>query len=122
MTKVSVTLRSMKLSDISDAMKLSTAEGWNQTESDWKLLIENSENVCLAAESGKKVIGTTAVINYSNLVAWIGMVLVDKEYRGLGISKSLLTAIFRKVEFCKSVKLDATPAGQLIYKGFGFKD
>jgi hypothetical protein len=103
-------------------MKLSTAEGWNQTESDWKLLIENSENVCLAAESGKKVIGTTTVINYSNEVAWIGMVLVDKEYRGLGVSKSLLTAIFGKVEFCQSVKLDATPAGQLIYKEFGFKD
>lgn len=122
MTKVSFTLRSMKGSDISEAMKLSTAEGWNQTESDWRLLIENSGNICLVAESEGKVIGTTTVINYSNDIAWVGMVLVDKEYRGLGISKLLLTAIFSKVEFCKSVKLDATPAGQLIYKRFGFKD
>ncbi|MCW3105628.1 MAG: family N-acetyltransferase [Segetibacter sp.] len=122
MTKVAVTLRPMELNDIGEAMKLSTAEGWNQTENDWRVLIENPENVCLLAESDKKVIGTTTAINYSNDVAWIGMVLVNREYRGLGVAKSLLTAIFKKVESCKSVKLDATPAGQQVYHQLRFKD
>ncbi|MDP9230701.1 MAG: GNAT family N-acetyltransferase, partial [Bacteroidota bacterium] len=112
----------MELSDIGNTMKLSNAEGWNQTEKDWKLLIENSGNVCMLAECGNKVIGTTTAINYSNQVAWIGMVLVDKEYRGQGVSKSLLTTIFKKLESCKSVKLDATPEGQQVYKKFDFKD
>ena len=112
----------MEPSDIRDAMKLSNAEGWNQTENDWKLLIEIPENVCMVAECGNRVIGTTTAINYSNQVAWIGMVLVDKEYRGQGISKSLLTDVFKKLESCKSVKLDATPAGQQVYKKFGFTD
>jgi len=122
MQKTAFILRPMELSDIGSAMKLSKAEGWNQTERDWKLFVENPGNVCLVAECDKKVIGTTTVINYSNQVAWIGMVLVDKEYRGLGISKSLLTNIFKRLESCKSIKLDATPAGQQVYKRLDFKD
>lgn len=112
----------MQFGDIGSAIKLSNAEGWNQTEKDWKLLIENRENVCLLAECDNKVIGTTTAINYSNKVSWIGMVLVDKEYRGQGVSKSLLTAIFEKLQSSKSVKLDATPAGQPVYKKFEFSD
>ena len=115
-------LRPMEPGDIGGAMKLSNAEGWNQTEKDWKLFVENPENVCMVAECGNKVIGTTTAINYSNQIAWIGMVLVDKEYRGQGVSKSLLTTIFKKLESCKSVKLDATPDGQQVYKKFDFKD
>ena len=118
----SVTLRPMNLNDIPDAMRLSTAEGWNQTEKDWKLLIESPENVCFLAETSEKVVGTTTAINYLNDEAWIGMVLVDKEYRGIGDSKSLLSRVFNEVAFCKSIKLDATPAGQLVYQKFGFKD
>ena len=122
MKKTSASLRSMQLSDIENAMNLSNAEGWNQTEKDWKLLIENPQNTCLIAKIDNKAIGTTTAINYSNEVAWIGMVLVDKEYRGLGISKLLLENILKKLESCKSIKLDATPAGQQVYKKFGFKD
>ncbi|MEO9005420.1 MAG: GNAT family N-acetyltransferase [Ginsengibacter sp.] len=122
MNELAFTLRKLQLSDIADAMKLSSAEGWNQTKIDWKFLIENPENICMAAKYDNKIIGTTTAINYSNQVAWIGMVLVDKEYRGYGVSKTLLRNIFEKLEFCKSVKLDATPDGQHIYKKFNFKD
>jgi GNAT superfamily N-acetyltransferase len=112
----------MQARDIVDAMKLSNAEGWNQTEKDWKLLIESPQNVCLLAECNKKIIGTTTAMNYANQIAWIGMVLVDKEYRGQGVSKLLLTKILKKLESFASIKLDATPAGQQVYKKFDFKD
>ncbi|HKH60680.1 MAG TPA: GNAT family N-acetyltransferase [Flavitalea sp.] len=115
-------LRQMQISDIGSAMKLSTAEGWNQTEKDWQLFIENRENACLVAESDKKVIATTTAINYSNRIAWIAMVLVDKEYRGRGVSKMLLEAILDKLQHCESIKLDATPAGRQVYRKFGFLD
>ncbi len=81
MKKTAFILRPMELSDIGSAMKLLNTEGWNQTEKEWKLLIENPENVCMVAESDNKVIGTTTAINYSNQVAWIGMVLVGT-YKG----------------------------------------
>lgn len=121
-TKVAVTLRPMELSDITEAMKLSTAEGWNQTENDWRLLNENPENICLVGQIGNEVVGTTTAINYSNEEVWIGMVLVNREYRGLGIARSLLKAVCKKVESFKSVKLDATPAGREVYQQLGFKD
>ena len=122
MKDITFTIRTMDLNDIQCAMRLSKAEGWNQSEKDWKLLIGNPDNVCLLAEVDGKVVGTTTAINYSNQEMWIGMVLVDKEYRGQGISKSLLTDIFQRINFCKSIKLDATPAGQPVYQKFGFKD
>jgi ribosomal protein S18 acetylase RimI-like enzyme len=115
-------IRPMRTADIASAIKLSKAEGWNQTEKDWKLFIENPGNVCLLAEFDNNVIGTTTAINYSNKIAWIAMVLVDKEYRGRGVSKSLLTNILQQLQSCTSVKLDATAAGQEVYKKFDFCD
>lgn len=122
MRKTDVILRPMQPGDIVHAIKLSNAEGWNQTEEDWKLLIESPRNICLLAERDKKIIGTTTAMNYANQVAWIGMVLVDKEYRGQGVSKLLLTNILKRLESFASIKLDATPAGQQVYKKFGFED
>jgi predicted N-acetyltransferase YhbS len=50
------------------------------------------------------------------------MVLVDKDYRGIGISKSLLSLTLEKLKSFRSIKLDATPAGQPVYQKFGFKE
>jgi len=122
MRKTDFIVRSMQPGDIVYAMKLSNAEGWNQTENDWKLLIESPQNVCLVAEYNKKIIGTTTAMNYANQIAWIGMVLVAKESRGQGISKLLLTNILKKLESFESIKLDATPAGKQVYQKFDFKD
>jgi len=116
-----MTIRSMTLSDVEGGMRLSKAEGWNQTENDWKLFIADANNVCLLAESENKIVGTTTAINYGK-EAWIGMVLVDKEYRGLGISKALLSRIFAALSSSRSLKLDATAAGQPVYQKFGFKN
>jgi GNAT superfamily N-acetyltransferase len=122
MRKTDFIVRPMRARDIVNAMKLSNAEGWNQTEKDWKLLLESPQNVCLLAECNKKIVGTTTAMNYANQIAWIGMVLVDAEYRGQGVSKLLLTKILKKLESFASIKLDATPAGQQVYKKFDFKD
>lgn len=103
-------------------MLLSAAEHWNQTETDWKRLINGPENVCLAAESENGIVGTATAMNYSDLVAWIGMVLVDKDYRGRGIAKILVSSLINRLKSCQSVKLDATPAGQPVYEKIGFKN
>lgn len=122
MKKAVFIIRPIQPGDIVNAMKLSDAEGWNQTEEDWKLLIESPQNVCMLAESSEKIIGTTTAINYSNQIAWIGMVLVAKGFRGQGVSKALLTNVLKKLASFKSVKLDATPGGRPIYQKFDFKD
>lgn len=115
-------LKELTIHDIGQAIRLSNAERWNQTNEDWKLLIQNPQNECLAAVADGNIIGTATAINYKNDIAWIGMVLVDREYRGRGVSKMLLSSLFERLRACRSVKLDATPAGQPVYQRFGFKD
>jgi GNAT superfamily N-acetyltransferase len=117
-----VSIKKLELQDIVQAVRLSNAEKWNQTEKDWELLIQNPQNICLAAVDGDRIIGTATAINYANDVAWIGMVLVDQEYRGRKVSKLLLAGLFEKLGSCRSLKLDATPAGQPVYQKYGFKD
>lgn len=122
MNNTTTKIRHLQLADIHDAMNLVLAESWNQTEKDWEILIRESQNICLAAIIDNQLVGTATAINYANSVSWIGMVLVDKNYRGRGISKILLNELFDKPQTCKSIKLDATPAGQPVYKKLGFTD
>ena len=111
----------MNLKDIDEGMRLSMAEGWNQTERDWQVFVENSSNFSFIAEYNDKLVATTAAMNYGNALAWIGMVLVDREYRGRGISKLLLSHTLQELTSFQSIKLDATAAGQPVYEKFGFK-
>ncbi len=110
----------MVLSDMDGLMKLKDAEGWNQLEQDWELLINYEESVNLVAVLDEQIVGTVTAINYDNMVAWIGMMLVDRDYRGKGISKLLLNDVIHKLKKCASIKLDATPAGKPVYLKMGF--
>lgn len=76
-----IAIRQMHFDDIGKCMLLSDAEHWNQTETDWKRLIYGPHNHCLVAEIENRIVGSATAMNYSNSVAWIGMVLVDKEFR-----------------------------------------
>ncbi|MGC9355029.1 MAG: GNAT family N-acetyltransferase, partial [Mariniphaga sp.] len=61
-------------------------------------------------------------MNYENRLTWIGMVLVEKSYRGRGYSKLLLDKILNRLKSFQTIKLDATPAGQPVYQKFGFRN
>jgi ribosomal protein S18 acetylase RimI-like enzyme len=113
-------IRKMRPDDISQAFDLSLKEGWNQTLKDWRLLFDNPQNVCLVAEKDNMVAGTATALNHEDKIAWIGMVLVDKALRGQGAGKMLLEHIISSVKQIKSVKLDATPAGEPLYRKLGF--
>jgi GNAT superfamily N-acetyltransferase len=112
----------MDLSDMDSLMRLKDAEGWNQLEKDWALLISYQESVNLVAVLDNHIVGSLTAINYDNMVAWIGMMLVDKDYRGRGIARLLLLDAIAKLDKCKSIKLDATPAGRPVYLKLGFID
>ena len=113
-------IRQMQLSDLSQAMQLANIEGWNQCETDWKILLENHSNICLVAEINGEIVGTATALNHSDELAWIGMVLVNKSFRGQGIGKSLMLSIIGDLKNFRSVKLDATQAGLPVYQKLGF--
>lgn len=115
-------IRAMREEDIPGAMRLKTAENWNQTEHDWRTLLKLDPQLCLVATSAGHVVGTVTAANYANELAWIGMMLVDKDFRGRGLGKRLLTTLIEKLGTCQSIKLDATATGLPLYEALGFKE
>lgn len=116
------TVRSMRPDDLDQAFRLSLDEGWNQTMKDWKLLLDNPANICIIAEKDNIVAGTATAIIHGHKIAWIGMVIVGKPLRGQGAGKLLLENIIGRLKNIGSVKLDATPAGEPLYRKLGFQE
>ncbi len=71
---------------------------------------------------GGALIGTSATIIYGGRLAWIGMVIVDREHRQRGLGRLLFQTACAHVDRAgvPSVKLDATPAGEPLYETHGF--
>src|SRR5262249_6393801 len=112
----------MTKQDIAGGVRLNTIVGWNQTECDWNRFLAGSPEGCFVMEHNSRVVGTAATLSYENRFAWIGMVLVDPEYRKQGIGTKLLQ---RTIEYLDgagipTLKLDATPAGKPLYENLGF--
>ena len=117
-------LRTMTTADIPAGMRLKDLAGWNQTPADWRCFLQSSPRGCFAAEVDGKVVGTAATNVYEQRFAWIGMVLVDPEFRGRGIGTHLLQKAVEHLDEMgiRTMKLDATPAGRPIYRKLGFED
>jgi len=115
-------LRVMTEQDIPAGLRLNTLAGWNQTAVDWRRFLDNSPDGCFVMEQGKRVVGTATTISYEDRFAWIGMVLVDPEFRKRGIGTQLLkkTVEYLDQRRVPTMKLDATPLGKPLYEKLGF--
>jgi len=115
-------IRTMTETDIPAGMRLKDIAGWNQTEADWRIFLNAGRNGCFVAEVDGIVRGTAATIVYGGRFAWVGMVLVDPEYRGQGIGTTLLNKCIEYLDSIRvpCIKLDATPLGKPIYEKLGF--
>jgi GNAT superfamily N-acetyltransferase len=117
-----VEIRLLRESDIAAAMQLKRFARWNQTESDWRTLLQLEPNGCFAAVLDEQLVGTTTTTTYGNELAWIGMVLVRPDSRRTGIATKLLQKALSYLEGkVAAVKLDATEFGKPVYEGFGFE-
>jgi len=116
-------LRNMTTADVPAGMRLKDLAGWNQTPADWRRFLANSPHGCFVAEVEGQVVGTAATIVYEERFAWIGMVLVDPEFRGRGIGTRLLEKAIEHLDAggIRTMKLDATPQGRPIYEKLGFE-
>mgnify|MGYP001607320646 FL=1 len=115
-------LRLLNRSDFAAGMALKDFAGWNQTLADWERFLRASPTGCFAAEVDGKAVGTSTTIVYEGRFAWIGMVLVDPEYRSRGIGTRLLERAVEHLDELRvpTIKLDATPQGKPIYEKMGF--
>lgn len=110
----------MGIPDLAAGMRLKSEAGWNQTEADWQWFLNDPWCHCLAAVHDGRVIGTVAAVRYSDDLGWIGMLLVDRAFRRIGVGRRLLEQALHRLSGCDAVKLDATPEGKKLYDTLGF--
>lgn len=118
----SVEIRLLRESDVAAAMDLKRLAGWNQTEADWRTLLQLEPDGCFAAVLDDQLIGTTTTTRYGSELAWIGMVLVRPDQRRRGIATKLLETALNYLDAkVSTVKLDATADGKHVYERIGFE-
>ena len=105
-------------------MRLKASAGWNQTEEDWRLLLEFSGAGSVSAKIDDYLVGTALVLEYEltigDRIGWVSMVLVDPTFRQRGIGTRLLEAAIARSSGLRAHMLDATPAGIPVYERVGF--
>lgn len=114
-----VFIRPMGVAGIPDGLRLCRASGWNQTARDWQYFLTAAPGGGLVAEENGIVIGTVATLPYGPFT-WISMVLVDPNARGRGVGTLLLNRGLALVPNGVTARLDATPAGEVLYRQLGF--
>jgi GNAT superfamily N-acetyltransferase len=106
--------------DIAGGLALSTGAGWNQTADDWAWFIAQGHASGLRSDDGR-LVATAAAAVYGDR-AWISMVLVDPAWRHRGLASRLMARTIARLRgLGVTPVLDATPAGEAVYRQLGFR-
>jgi GNAT superfamily N-acetyltransferase len=105
---------------IPGCMALSAEAGWNQTPDDWAMFLRHGTVFGLLADAAPVASG--AILPYPDDFAWISMVLVTASRRRARIGTRILETCCAEVARRGLVAmLDATPAGERVYRPLGFE-
>src|SRR5687767_7506582 len=119
-----VNIRVMQLADLEFCDELRRIAGWNQRREDWARFLRLSPDGCFVAELDGRPAGTVTTVAYGREIAWIGMLLVHPQCRGCGLGSALLkyAVAHLQAKSIRTIKLDATPEGEPLYRRMGFRD
>lgn len=116
-------IRPMHVKDIPQLLRLTRNSNWNQLAGDWDFFIREYGDKAFVMVHNGHVIASGSGINYHDKASWIGMILVDNEFRRMGIATRMMNFLIEALEKeAACVKLDATSAGKKVYDKLGFKD
>ncbi len=100
---------------------LSAEIGWNQTEADWRYMLENGHGYGRGDTCGR-LVGSAMALPYGTF-GWVCMVLVNENFRRRGLATDLMNRVIEDLERDGVIPgLDATPAGREVYRQLGFED
>lgn len=116
-----IRIRLMTFDDLELGLRLRQQAGWNQTPADWARFLRLQPDGCFVAEQDGISCGTVTTCIFGE-VAWVGMMLVEQERRGQGIGRALMqhALAFLEERGVRTVRLDATPMGEPLYRSLGF--
>ncbi|MDX8366065.1 GNAT family N-acetyltransferase [Cytobacillus sp. IB215665] len=106
--------------DINSLIELSTSVGWDY----------DKYEICTVLSTGKifgyknalgKVVSCAAIISYDTNLASIGMVIVSKEFRGLGLGRVVTQKCIDSCSNDKTIMLIATEDGKILYEKMDFR-
>lgn len=108
---------------IDSAARLSDQAGWNQTEEDWRRLMRAGSSRVRVWHDEGEIRASYSIVGYGAEIAWIGMILVDERYRGMGVGNLAFRSALREADEGKyqTIGLDATDLGEPIYRKWGFE-
>ncbi len=114
--------RALTLADAEAGYALSSEAGWNQTLSDWRMMLETAPTVGQVDAEGR-LVASALVMPYDGRLGWIAMVLTTATHQRKGLAtRNLRWAIDACMERGLIAGLDATPAGREVYQPLGFHD
>ncbi|MBS8266505.1 N-acetyltransferase [Mesobacillus boroniphilus] len=106
-------------SDTWGLVMLSASVGWDYDEEEIGTLFSSSSKVFGHKNFEGKLVSSAAIIPYDKKLASIGVVIVDNDYRGLGLGKEVTQKCIDSARD-RSIMLIATAEGKPLYEKLGF--
>jgi len=110
----------LEMRHLEGALALSEEAHWNQIEADWQMMMTAGNAIGMEAPDGRLVASALA-LPYGDSFGWISMVLVTADWQKKGLATRLLQSCIEQLESAGLTPvLDATPAGENVYRPLGF--
>ncbi|WP_051203127.1 GNAT family N-acetyltransferase [Sediminimonas qiaohouensis] len=102
-------------------LPLSQEPGWNQTEADWAMMLK-AGHAPTVRDGDRRPRASAVALPMGDRIGWISMVLVTAALQRQGIAQGLVGDCinWHEARFL-APHLDATPAGQPLYRRMGFQ-
>jgi predicted N-acetyltransferase YhbS len=110
-------MRALQPTDLPEAQALSLAVAWPHRLEDWAFALSLGEGI--AFEMGGRLVGTAMTWPLGEAWGALGMVIVAPELQGRGFGRQLMEAAVAQLG-ARGIQLHATPAGEPLYRSFGF--
>lgn len=95
------------------------AEGWNPGLDDADLFFAADPGGFHVATLDERVIGTMSLVRYGNGSGFLGLYIVDRDYRGRGYGRAMWDSVLA-AQSLESIGLDGVVAQQTNYAASGF--
>lgn len=105
--------------DVPGLIELSASVGWDYDEYEIGTVLSSGKIFGHKNAEGK-IVSSAAIISYDTSLASIGMVIVNNDFRGMGLGKEATKKCIESVSKDTTIMLIATEEGKPLYEKMGF--